>query len=219
MQDRTREHAGRLLSARRALISLAVGLSAGVAVALLATPELLPLVSWSVTAGVLLWWVWRMSWPLDQAGTERLAEEERRTRSTDVWLLSAAVVSLAIVAQAIVESGSQRGPTAVAAVLLSVLSVVLSWALVNTVYAFKYARLYYVDEPDARGIDFKQEDDPTYSDFAYMAFTLGMSFATPETEPTSTGIRRVMLGHALLSYAFGTGILAVAINLLTNLSQ
>ena len=219
MQDTRTEHTGRLLSARRALISLAIGVAAGLVVAVAATPQLLPLVSWSVTAGVLLWWVWRKSWPQDQGGTERLAEEERRTRSTDVWLLAAAVVSLAIVAQAIVESGSKRGPTAVAAVLLSVLSVVLSWALVNTVYAFKYARLYYVDEPDAKGIDFKQETDPTYSDFAYMAFTVGMSFATPEAEPTCTRIRRVMLGHALLSYAFGTGILAVAINLLTNLSQ
>jgi len=100
-----------------------------------------------------------------------------------------------------------------------VVSVTLSWALVNTVFAFKYARLYYVDEPDAGGIDFRQEDPPTYSDFAYLAFTVGMSFAVSETEPTCTRIRRVAMGHALLSYAFGTGVLAVAINLVTNLGQ
>jgi uncharacterized membrane protein len=52
-----------------------------------------------------------------------------------------------------------------------------------------------------------------------MAFTVGMSFAVSETEPTTTRIRRVALGHALLSYAFGTGVLAVAINLVTNLGQ
>ena len=212
-------HRGRLLSARRALISLAVGLVAGVVVGVLTTFELLPLVSWTVTVAVLLVWVWRKSWSQDRDGTERLAEEESRTRSTDVWLLAAAVASLGVVVVALVQSGSQRGPTAVASVLLSVASVALSWALVNTVYAFKYARLYYLDEPDAGGIDFKQDQDPTYSDFAYMAFTVGMSFATAETEPTSTRIRRVVLGHALLSYAFGTGVLAVAINLVTNLSQ
>jgi uncharacterized membrane protein len=107
----------------------------------------------------------------------------------------------------------------VASVLLSVISVALSLALVNTVYAFKYARLYYLDEPDDGGIDFKQEDAPTYSDFAYLAFTVGMSFAVSEREPTATRIRRVALGHALLSYLFGTGVLAVAINLVTNLGQ
>lgn len=219
MSTRRIEHPGRLLSARRALISLAAGLVVGAAVGLLTTPQLVPLVSWSVTVTVLLGWVWLKSWPQGPDGTERLAEEENRTRSTDVWLLAAAVASLAIVVIALVQSSSQRGPTAVASVVLSVLSVALSWALVNTVYAFKYARLYYVDEPDAGGIDFKHEEDPTYSDFAYMAFTVGMSFATAETEPTSNRIRRVVLGHAVLSYAFGTGVLAVAINLVTNLGQ
>ena len=212
-------HPGRLLSARRALTSLGAGVVAGVVIGVLTTFELLPLVTWTVTVAVLLVWVWRKSWSQDRDGTERLAEEESRTRSTDVWLLAAAVASLGVVVVALVQSGSQRGPTAAASVLLSVASVALSWELVNTVYAFKYARMYYIDEPDAAGIDFKQDQDPTYSDFAYMAFTVGMSFATAETEPTSTRIRRVVLGHALLSYAFGTGVLAVAINLVTNLSQ
>jgi uncharacterized membrane protein len=209
----------RLLSARRALISLSAGLATGVIVALLATPRLMPLVSWTVTVAVLLTWVWWKSWPQDSEGTKHLAEQESTTWSTDVWLLAAAVASLAVVAAALVQSSSQRNAAAVASVLLSVLSVALSWALVNTVYAFKYARLYYLDEPDDGGIDFKQEGAPTYSDFAYLAFTVGMSFAVSETEPTATRIRRVALGHALLSYTFGTGILAVAINLVTNLGQ
>src|SRR3954467_10256960 len=210
---------GRLLSARRALISLSTGLAAGVIVGVLATPRLLPLVAWTVTVAVILTWVWWISWPQDSAGTERLAEEENTTRSTDVWLLAAAVASLAIVVVALVQSSSQQDATAVASVILSVLSVALSWALVNTVYAFKYARLYYFDEPDVGGIDFKQEDPPAYSDFAYLAFTVGLSFAVSETEPTTTRTRKVALGHALFSYAFGTGILAVAINLVTNLGQ
>ena len=210
---------GRLLSARRALISLAVGLAAGALTGFAATPQLTPLVSWTVTVTFLLTWVWRMSWPQDPKGTERLAEQEQRTRSTDVWLLAAAVASLAVVVLALVQSSGPRTATTVASVILSVISVALSWALVNTVYAFKYARLYYLDEPDKGGLDFKQDDPPTYSDFAYMAFTVGMSFAVSETEPTTTHIRKVALGHALLAYAFGTGVLAVAINLVTNLSQ
>lgn len=209
----------RLLSPRRALLSLAVGLGAGVVVAVAATPRLLPLTAWTVTIAVLLSWVWRRSWSQGTDGTKLLAEQEQATRSTDVWLILAAVASFAVVVVALVQSSSQRGPAAVASVLLSVVSVVLSWALVNTVYAFKYARLYYVDEPDDGGIDFGDVDRPTYSDFAYLAFTVGMSYAVSDTEPTTTRIRRVALGHALLAYAFGTGVLAVAINLVTNLAQ
>ena len=214
-----RPAAGRLLSPRRALTSLAAGLAAGGLVSVLASPRLLPLVAWTVTLAVLLGWVWRVSWPQDPAGTKHLAEQESTTRSSDAWLLAAAVASLAVVVWALLQSSGRRDALAVASVVLSVLSVTLSWALVNTVYAFKYARLYYLDEPDAGGIDFKQAEQPTYSDFAYLAFTVGMSFAVSETEPTSTRIRRVALGHALLSYAFGTGVMAVGINLVTNLGQ
>jgi uncharacterized membrane protein len=210
---------GPLLSARRTLLSLCAGLAAGVCVGLSATWRLLPLVSWTVAVTLVLTWVWRIGWRQDASGTERLAEAESASRSTDAWLLGACVASLAIVAVALVQAGGHRNGASVAAVLLSVLSVALSWALVNTVFAFKYARLYYFDEPDSGGIDFKHDGAPAYSDFAYMAFTVGMSFAVAETEPTSTRVRKVALGHALLSYAFGTGVLAVAVNLVTNLAQ
>lgn len=120
---------------------------------------------------------------------------------------------------ALVQSRGQADAAAVAAVLLSVLGVILAWALVNTVFALKYARMYYLGEPDRGGIDFNTGEDPCYADFAYMAFTVGMSFAVSETEPDDTATRKVALGHALLSYAFGTGVLAVAINLVTNLNQ
>ena len=196
-----------------------MGLATGAVVGFLWSLQLFPLVSWTVAVAVLLIWVWRASWPQDADGTKRLAEQEATTRSSDVWLLLSAVASLGVVVVALVQFSDQRDAASVASVLLSVLSVVLSWALVNTVYAFKYARLYYVDEPDAGGIDFKQDQRPTYADFAYLAFTLGMSYAVSDTEPTSTRIRRVALGHALLSYAFGTGVLAVAVNLVSNLGQ
>jgi uncharacterized membrane protein len=215
----TRETAGRVLSVRRVLSSLTTGLVAGGAVAAFTAPELAALVAWTVASAVLLAWVWRICWTRDAAGTEQLAEEESRSRSTDVWVLLGATASLAAVVVALVRSSSRQDATSVAVVLLSVLAVILSWALVNTVFAFKYARLYYFDEPDLGGIDFKQKEPPTYSDFAYLAFTVGMSFAVSETEPTSTRTRRVALVHALLSFMFGTGVLAVAVNLVTNLGQ
>jgi uncharacterized membrane protein len=51
-----------------------------------------------------------------------------------------------------------------------------------------------------------------------MAFTVGMAYAVAETQPTSTYVRRLVLGHAVLSYLFGTGLLAIAVSLVTNLA-
>lgn len=209
---------GRILSARRALMCLAAGAAAGLLVAVVWTPGLAPIVAWCVAACAALAWVWLVGWHQDAGGTKRLAEEESRSRSTDVWAVLAALASLAVVGVALQRSGG-KDPVAVATVLLSVLSVILAWALVNTVFALKYARLYYVDEPDRRGFDFGMDADPAYSDFAYMAFSVGMAFAPAETRPDRSDTRKVVLGHSLLSYLFGTGLIAVAVSLVTNLGS
>ncbi|MGY1787912.1 DUF1345 domain-containing protein [Geodermatophilus sp. SYSU D00803] len=205
-----------ILSWRRLLICLGGGLVAVGLTTVAGVPELAILVGWAVAAGGLLFWVWRISWPRDAEGTKRLAEEEGQTRVTDTAVLGAAVASLAAVVEALVRSSS--GDTVgVATVVLGVLVVILSWALVNTVFALKFARHYYAGGDG--GIDFGQREPPAYSDFAYVAFTVGMSFAMPDTQVEDTSIRKVALGHALLSYLFGTVVIAVAVNLVTNLGQ
>lgn len=205
-----------ILSWRRLLVSLGAGLVAAALVTVAGIPEMSVLLGWAVAAGGLLAWVWRISWPRDAAGTKRLAEEEGRTRVTDTVVLCAAVASLAAVVEALVRSRSQDA-VSIATVVLGVLVVILSWALVNTVFALKYARGYYSGGDG--GIDFGQDDPPAYSDFAYLAFTVGMSFAAPDTQLADRSIRKVALGHALLSYLFGTVVIAVAVNLVTNLGQ
>ncbi|MGC4850637.1 DUF1345 domain-containing protein [Micromonospora sp. DT15] len=215
-QQSGRPAPGRLLSVRRALWSLAVGVVAGATTALVGAPELTPLVIWTIAAGTILVSVWRACWPANPRRTEQLAEAEQQSRSTDAAILIASAISLAAVAEALIRASGQQDVVAVTLVILSVVAVILAWALVNTVFALKYARLYYRHDG---GIDFKQDDPPAYADFAYVAFTVGMSYAPGENEPTSNRVRRIALGHALLSYTFGTGILAVAVNLVTNLGQ
>ncbi|MBL7260269.1 DUF1345 domain-containing protein [Paractinoplanes lichenicola] len=214
--EHVRTQRSTILSGRRLLLCLGGGIAAAVLTAVLGLPEIAVLVGWSVAAGGLLVWVWRISWRRGADGTKRLAEEEGRTRVTDAAVLGAAVVSLATVVEALVRSGTQDA-VGVAIVILGVLVVVLSWALVNMVFALKYARLYYSGGDG--GIDFGQPEPPAYSDFAYVALTVGMSFAVSDIQIADPQIRKVALGHALLSFLFGTVIIAVAINLVTNLGQ
>jgi uncharacterized membrane protein len=205
-----------IISWRRLLTCLAIGLVAALALAVSGAGELSALGGWAVAAIGLLTWVWRISWPQGHRGTKRLAEEEGRTHVTDTVVLVAAVASLSAVVVAVVRAGA-RDPVDVAAVLLSFAVVILSWALVNTVFALKYARLYYAGGDG--GIDFHQEGPPAYSDFAYVAFCVGMTFAVAETEPADPEIRKATLGHGLLSYLFTTVMVAVAVNGLTSLGR
>ncbi|NQX06100.1 DUF1345 domain-containing protein [Rathayibacter sp. VKM Ac-2856] len=77
--------------------------------------------------------------------------------------------------------------------------------------------MYYLD--DRHRFDFDQDEDPSYSDFAYTAFSIGMAYSASNITRFSTPSRRIALAHALLSYFFGTFVVAVAINLITSLTQ
>ena len=93
----------------------------------------------------------------------------------------------------------------------------VSWGVVHTVFTLRYAHRYYRDP--IGGIDFKSGDDyaPDYGDFAYVAFTVGMTFQVSDTDIQSREIRRSVLSHALLAYLFGAVILAVTVNLIASL--
>ena len=208
----------RILSPGRATAYVAIGVVAGVSCMFFGAPSLGPLAAWCTAGFIALTQVWRRCWRQGPDGTERLAREESESRLTDNAVIVACLASLAAVVLALGEASHARDPASVAAVVLGVLGVMVAWALVNTVYALKYARMFFLDHRGG-GFDVKQDARPTYSDFAYFAFTIGMSYAAPEVEPDDSATRRKALPHALLSYFFGTVLIAVAINLVTNLGQ
>jgi len=115
------------------------------------------------------------------------------------------------------EAQAAGGYTLPASTGSAVISAALSRAIVHTVYMLRYPRLHYTG-PD-RGVDFNEPDPPTYTDFAYLAFTIGMTFQVSDTPLRTKEFRRTALRHGLLSYLFGTGILATAINLVAGLSS
>ncbi len=208
----------------RARIRVVIAVGAGVvaAVALVVVggrgAGAAPMLGWDVTAVVYLAWTWASIWPLDGEHTARFATcEEPGRRTTDAFLIVASVTSLIAVAVVLVRVGKISGVVEAALVVMAVASVVISWAVVHTVYMLSYARLYYTGADG--GIDFNQEGLPRYSDFAYVAFTIGMTFQVSDTELQTTTIRATALKHALLSYLFGAVILATTINLIAGLTK
>jgi uncharacterized membrane protein len=97
---------------------------------------------------------------------------------------------------------------------LAVLTVVLSWTMVNTVYTLRYTDLHYASR--AAGIAFGDsagQERPSDRDFAYVAFTIGMTYQVSDTTVRDPGIRRTVLAHALLSYLFGVVIVGGSVTL------
>ena len=197
----------------RVLAAAMVGVVAGVSVAVVAPWQLSLLIGWDASVVTVLVWVWAGVAGLDSAETARVATAEDNSReATRLLLLGAALTSLVGVALAAIKAKTQ--PTGLDVLMTSVVvvTVVLSWTLVHTLFALRYTHLYYSGDPG--GIDFKNDAPPDFLDFAYVAFTVGMTFQVSDTDVQHRSIRRTVLRHALMSYVFGVVIIAVTINVI-----
>jgi uncharacterized membrane protein len=200
---------------RRVLVSFAAGLAA-FAVSWLATPwQTAALIGWNVAAIVFIVWIWLIVRGMDGAATAQHAVIEDLSRGTaDLVLILASVISLIGVGLSLLE-GSDTGGLAKAMVVgVASVSVILSWATVHTVFMLRYARLFYAG---GGGIDFNDDRAPGYMDFAYLAFTIGMTYQVSDTSIGSKTIRRTALYHAYMSYLFGTVVVAMTINIVAGL--
>jgi uncharacterized membrane protein len=166
---------------------------------------------WDGVAASFLVVVWFQIGRLDGRATAAMAVREDETRTmTRLILVTASMVSLVGVGLVLAKATQEGGGTEFVMTIVAVATIVLSWGVVQTAYVLRYAHLYY-NQPRG-GVDF-DENDPDYLDFAYLAFTIGMTYQVSDTDIRKRTIRRAALGHALLSYVFGAVIIAAAINI------
>lgn len=103
-------------------------------------------------------------------------------------------------------------------ILIAGLAVLASWLLTHTIFALHYAHLYYGDNPlqkgeqDRGGLKFPDERVPDFWDFLYYAFVVGMTCQVSDVQVSSRHMRRLTLGHGVLSFLFNAVILALAVN-------
>jgi uncharacterized membrane protein len=99
---------------------------------------------------------------------------------------------------------------------LTIAALISSWVVIQTVFAFHYARRYYRDErqqhPNSGGLAFPGGADPDYLDFAYYSFVVGMTSQVSDVQVTSAAMRRMTLVHGVLAFIFNIAVLALSIN-------
>ena len=200
------------------VVSAIVGVILAVVAAVFGPVSLAPLVGWDAAALTYLAWTWRTIGHLDAEGTAGHATIDDATRRvSDLLLLCASAASLIAVGVVIVRAGDVHGSAKAVQTILGIGSVVISWLVVHTTYTMRYASLYHAG--DVGGVDFNQKEAPRYGDFAYVAFTIGMTFQVSDTNFTSSAMRTNALRHAMLSYLYGTVIIAAAINIVAGLAR
>ena len=203
---------------RRLAVAAIVGGVVGFVCAWFAAWQLSVLAAWDSAGVVVLVWILIEVGGLDPEQTSTHATSEDDSRVTaHLLLVNASSAALLGAAAAFVKASETNGAGKFALTAAGVATVVVSWAVVHTVFTLRYAHEYYSDP--AGGIDFKNDEPPDYQDFAYVAFTVGMTFQVSDTDVQARLIRRSVLRHALLAYVFGAVILAVTINVIANVIQ
>jgi uncharacterized membrane protein len=202
---------------RRVTICAAVGLSVAAIVAFATVWQLALLAGWIVTATVLVVATWRELGRLDPTVTAQVATREDDSRAASrVVLVAASVVSLGAIVFALRLASSSDTALEVGLTAASLLSVVVSWLVVNTVFVLRYAHLYYGGD-GVGGVDFPGGEAPCYRDFAYLGFTVGMTFQVSDTAITDRTVRSTVLRDALLAYLFSIAIIGLTINVIAGL--
>lgn len=176
-------------------------------------------IGWDVGAGVFAAWVWLAIRSMSGAETRAHSTAEDGSRFVaHALLLAASTVSIASDGVVLLKARQSIGFERAELTVLAIATVAISWLVVQLVYTLRYAHEYYV-EP-VGGINFEDSNDtPDYQDFAYVAFTIGMTFQISDTTVERSSIRRTVLRHALLAYFYGAVILAVTVNVIASIGQ
>ena len=195
---------------------VAVGLVGIISVVWWAPWQLATLVGWIAAAATYLLHAWRLIMTSDGARTQRLATVEDDSRAVSgLLVVVAATSSLVGAALALHEADSTVGGMAAALTATAVITVIVSWLVVNTDFTLRYAHLYH--SAPSGGVDFPGVETPDFRDFAYLAFTVGMTYQVSDTGLLGPKFRRVLLAHAMVSYAFGAVIIAAVVNIVAGL--
>jgi uncharacterized membrane protein len=193
----------------------AFGLIVAAAAASFAPWQVSVLLGWDVAAIAFCAWIWIAVQGADATTTNRIATREDDSRpAADLVLIAASVASLLGVGFALLEASGHSGSERALTTTVATATVALSWLAVHAVFTLRYAHLYYLE---GGGIDFHSQEAPDYGDFAYVAFTLGMTYQVSDTNLTSKRIRTTARRHALLSYVFGVAVIATTVNVAAGL--
>lgn len=85
--------------------------------------------------------------------------------------------------------------------------IVGAWASMVTTYAIDYT----LKDLAHRGLVFPGDAAEGFSDYLYFAVAVSTTFATSDVEVTSRRLRRTVIGHAIVAFAFNVVIVALVI--------
>ncbi len=178
--------------------------------------------SWDAGAIVYLCLAWTIIGTADARSTrEHALAQDTSVIIISLFALGAACSSVVAIAFVVGTIGGLAFWSKAWHLALTVVASTTSWTLIQTVFAFHYARRYYGDErrnpsQQAGGLAFPGGADPDYMDFAYYSFVVGMTSQVSDVQVLSPKMRRLTLIHGVLAFIFNIAVLALTLNIIAS---
>jgi uncharacterized membrane protein len=178
------------------------------------------LAGWNVGVALYLAMMHTMIWRVDMAHLrKRTSEQDEGAFAILLLTIAATLASLVAI---VFELGGLKQATpseAVSQVLLAIATILLSWSFIHTIFSIHYAHEYYGERRDGiiGGLTFPGDNEPDYLDFLYFSLVIGLTSQVSDVAVTSKVIRRVVALHGVLSFFFNLTILALTVNMISNI--
>ena len=206
----------------RLLSALCVGIGVGV---ILLVTHLRPTTSAIIGWDMVMWtYLTIAAFQMRQCDTETMQRRAIEIDESEITIFVIALASAALSFLAIIfelsAAKSESGWLKEAQIWLTLITLLTSWAFMNTAYAFHYAHTYYANlhKKCDGGLIFPGHDMPQYSDFIYFAFVIGTSGQTADISFATTQMRRVGVVHSVMSFLFNATLIGMMINIAANLT-
>jgi uncharacterized membrane protein len=205
----------------RLLISIAIGMAVTLG---------LSMTDWTMATRLLVGWdtgvVLYLLLVYQLIVTCGIDEIRRRAAEDDegalVLLILTGLSGLAIMGAIVAELGIAKvagQPRSGLGVTLAMITIVVSWAFVHTIFALHYAHEYYGERGDHAigGLTFPGRQSPDYWDFVYFSLVIAMTSQVSDVVITSKVIRRIVTVHGVLAFFFNVAVFALTVNIVSGL--
>jgi uncharacterized membrane protein len=203
--------------------TLVIATVVGLAIVLTPTGWPLPahlLAGWDIGIALYLVLMYRLMGHADVARIRRRAAMQD-VGATIILLLSLTATLASLVAIAFELGGAKHTGHEQAFVhaSLAMATIMLSWGFMHTIFSLHYAHEYYGEGHDKKigGLNFPGDKEPDYRDFLYFSLVIGMTSQVSDVAITSKVIRRMAALHGVLSFFFNLTVLALTVNMISNL--
>lgn len=182
------------------------------------------MLAWDAFCLCLLILYWLIFYTTKPSQIRELAPKEDPSRAVIFFITLIATSASMLAVILLLTAEKQSADLKIIHLIVSIAGSIFSWSLVHTAFAVRYAHLYYDDDEQnknthAGGLDFPKESKPDFIDFAYFSFVLGMTFQVSDVSISSRRIRRLVLWHSLISFAYNVVIIALTINIVAGLGD